>query len=98
MEISGIKVDNNFLKILSKKFEGKIQKLEKEIFKISNKEFNIGSTKQLGEIMYNELKIANASNAKRLGRPLIDTKTLAERLTFFPDITTALARKKIHRR
>ncbi len=65
MEISGIKVDNNFLKILSKKFEGKIQKLEKEIFKISNKEFNIGSTKQLGEIMYNELKIANIKKTKK---------------------------------
>ena len=65
MEICGIKVDNNFLKILSKKFEGKIQKLEKEIFKISNKEFNIGSTKQLGEIMYNELKIANIKKTKK---------------------------------
>ena len=65
MEICGIKVDNNFLKILSKKFEGKIQKLEKEIFKISKKEFNIGSTKQLGEIMYNELKIANIKKTKK---------------------------------
>ena len=65
MEICGIKVDNNFLKILSKKFEGKIQKLEKEIFKISKKKFNIGSTKQLGEIMYNELKIANIKKTKK---------------------------------
>ena len=65
MEICGIKVDKNFLKILSKKFEGKIQKLEKEIFKISKKEFNIGSTKQLGEIMYNELKIANIKKTKK---------------------------------
>jgi len=65
MEICGIKVDNNFLKILSKKFQGKIQKLEKEIFKISKKEFNIGSTKQLGEIMYNELKIANIKKTKK---------------------------------
>ena len=65
MEIRGIKVDNNFLKILSKKFEGKMQKLEKEIFKISKKEFNIGSTKQLGEIMYNELKIANIKKNKK---------------------------------
>ena len=58
MEIEGIKIDNKFLKILSEKFEKKIKKLEKEIFKISNKEFNIASPKQLGEIMYNELKIA----------------------------------------
>jgi DNA polymerase-1 len=58
MEIEGIKINNNFLKMLSIKFEKKIIKLEKEVFKISKKEFNIASPKQLGEIIYNELKIA----------------------------------------
>ncbi|MDB9987497.1 DNA polymerase I [Candidatus Pelagibacter sp.] len=58
MEIEGIKIDNKFLKVLSEKFEKKINKLEKEVFKISKKEFNIASPKQLGEIIYNELKIA----------------------------------------
>ena len=58
MEINGIKIDNKFLKNLSEKFEKKIKSLEKEIFTISKKEFNIGSPKQLGEIIYNELKIA----------------------------------------
>ena len=58
MEIEGIKVDNKFLKTLSKKFEKKIDKLEKEVFKISKKEFNIASPKQLGEIIYNDLRIA----------------------------------------
>ena len=58
MEIEGIKIDNEFLKLLSIKFAKKINRLEKEVFKISNKEFNIASPKQLGEIMYNELKIA----------------------------------------
>jgi len=58
MEIEGIKIDNKFLKVLSEKFEKKINKLEKEVFKISKKEFNIGSPKQLGEIIYNDLKIA----------------------------------------
>ena len=58
MEIEGIKVDNKFLKVLSEKFEKKINKLEKEVFKLSKKEFNIASPKQLGEIIYNDLKIA----------------------------------------
>ncbi|MDA9042665.1 DNA polymerase I [Candidatus Pelagibacter sp.] len=58
MEIEGIKIDNKFLKMLSQKFEKKIHKLEKEVFKISKKEFNIASPKQLGEIIYNDLKIA----------------------------------------
>ena len=58
MEINGIKIDSKFLKDLSLKFEKKIKNLEKKIFKLSKKEFNIGSPKQLGEIIYNELKIA----------------------------------------
>jgi len=58
MEIEGIKIDNKFLKVLSEKFEKKIKKLEKEVFKISKKEFNIASPKQLGEVIYNVLKIA----------------------------------------
>ncbi|MDC3401174.1 DNA polymerase I [Candidatus Pelagibacter ubique] len=58
MEIEGIKIDNKFLRVLSEKFEKKISKLEKEVFKISKKEFNIASPKQLGEIIYNDLKIA----------------------------------------
>ncbi len=43
----------------------KISNLEKKIFKISKKEFNIASTKQLGEIMYNELKIASLKRTKK---------------------------------
>ena len=65
MEIEGIKIDNKFLKVLSEKFEKKIIKLEKEVFKISKKEFNIASPKQLGEIMYNELKIAALKKTRK---------------------------------
>tara|TARA_S200000501_G_scaffold363553_1_gene394602 strand:- start:332 stop:1369 length:1038 start_codon:yes stop_codon:yes gene_type:complete len=59
LEINGIKVDEAYLKKLSKKFEGRLKKIEKEIYSISGKKFNIGSPKQLGEIIYNDLKISN---------------------------------------
>jgi len=65
MEINGVKVDKKFLKLLSDKFEKKINNLEKEIFKLSKKEFNIGSTKQLGEVMYNEMKISSIKKTKK---------------------------------
>ncbi len=67
MEIEGIKIDSKFLKVLSSKFEKKIEKIQKEVFKISNKEFNIASPKQLGEILYNELKIADLKKTKKGG-------------------------------
>ncbi len=67
MEIEGVEIDSKFLQSLSKKFEKKILKLEKDIFKISKKEFNIGSPKQLGEIIYNDLKIAGLKRTKKGG-------------------------------
>ena len=67
MEIEGIKINSSFLKELSKKFDNKIKKLEKEIFSIAKREFNIGSPKQLGEILYNELKIATIKKTKKGG-------------------------------
>jgi len=67
MEIEGIKINSSFLKELSRKFDNKIKKLEKEIFSIAKREFNIGSPKQLGEILYNELKIAAIKKTKKGG-------------------------------
>lgn len=65
MEFNGIKVDDLYLKKLSEKFEDKLRKIEKEIYSIAGKEFNIGSPKQLGEIIYNELKIAKSKKTKK---------------------------------
>ena len=65
MEMEGIEIDSKFLKSLSLKFEKKIKNLEKEIFKISKKDFNIASPKQLGEIIYNDLKIAGLKKTKK---------------------------------
>ncbi len=65
IEINGVKVDKEYLKKLSKKFADKILKIEKEIYFLAKKEFNIGSPKQLGEIIYNDLKIANLKKTKK---------------------------------
>ena len=65
MEIEGVKIDNKFLKSLSNKFEKKIVKIQNEVFKISKKKFNIASPKQLGEILYNDLKIADLKKTKK---------------------------------
>ncbi len=65
MEMEGVEVDSKFLKVLSLKFDKKIKSLEKEVFKISKKQFNIASPKQLGEIIYNDLKIAGLKKTKK---------------------------------
>jgi DNA polymerase-1 len=65
IEMNGIKINSEYLKKLSKNFTEKIKKIEKKIFLIAKKEFNIGSPKQLGEIIYNELKITNLKKTKK---------------------------------
>ena len=66
IEMNGIKINSEYLKKLSKNFTEKIKKIEKQIFLIAKKEFNIGSPKQLGEIIYNELKITNLKKTKKV--------------------------------
>ncbi len=65
IESNGIKIDAQYLKKLSKKFEERLISKEKEIYKISGKKFNIGSPKQLGEVIYNDLKIAKLKKTKK---------------------------------
>ena len=65
LEFNGIKIDDLYLKKLSKRFDTKLKKIEKEIYVIAGKEFNIASPKQLGEIIYNELKIAKLKKTKK---------------------------------
>ena len=67
MEIEGIKINSKFLNALSLKFEKKIEKIQNKIFKISKKEFNIASPKQLGEVIYNDLKISGLKKTKKGG-------------------------------
>tara|TARA_B100000161_G_scaffold127543_1_gene90479 strand:- start:25054 stop:27849 length:2796 start_codon:yes stop_codon:yes gene_type:complete len=57
MEKNGVSVDEKILKELSIKFENDIKRIEKECFEIVGNEFNLGSPKQIGEILFDKLKI-----------------------------------------
>ena len=64
MEEKGIKVNQQYLNKLSSDFLSKSKKIEKQIYKITNKEFNIGSPKQLGEILFLDMKIQGGKKTK----------------------------------
>ncbi|MBN9514345.1 MAG: DNA polymerase I [Alphaproteobacteria bacterium] len=64
MESAGIKVDALKLKRLSTDFEKRLAELETEIHKIAGREFNVGSPKQLGEILFDEQKLPGGKRNK----------------------------------
>jgi len=55
MEQAGVLVDEKVLADLSQELGRDIEGLEKEIFELAGREFNVGSPKQLGEVLYDEL-------------------------------------------
>ncbi len=57
MKDRGVKIDTDVLKNLSKEYTKELESLEKNIFDLSGKEFNIKSPKQLGGILYDDLGI-----------------------------------------
>ena len=65
MEKKGIKIDEKILKKLSVSFEKDLKVLENKIYKISGETFNIASTKQLGDILYEKLKISGTKKTKK---------------------------------
>jgi DNA polymerase-1 len=65
MECQGIKIDKKILSQLSETFSKNLKVLEKKIYKIAGEEFNIGSTKQLGDILYEKLKISGTKKTKK---------------------------------
>jgi DNA polymerase-1 len=64
MECAGVKVDVRTLQALSKDFEGRIAEIEREIQNIAGTEFNPGSPKQLGEILFDKLKLPGGRKGK----------------------------------
>lgn len=58
MERTGVKIDSDFLKRMSDEYESRIESLKKEIYKYAGGEFNINSTKQLREVLFEKLKVS----------------------------------------
>jgi DNA polymerase-1 len=64
MEMNGVKVDLPLLARLSREFEGSLNHLKQEIYELAGETFNIRSPKQLGEILFNKLKLPPVKKTK----------------------------------
>lgn len=65
MEIQGVEIDKTELSSLEAKYETKINELTAEIYELAGKKFNINSPKQLGEVLFDDLKIKSYNNKKK---------------------------------
>lgn len=64
MEMAGIKVDAGRLATISQEFAGRLQTLETEIYDLAGTSFNIGSPKQLGEILFEQMGLQGGKKSK----------------------------------
>ena len=76
IEKNGIKVNTKYLNQLSEEFQKDSLVLEKKIYKFAGKNFNIGSPKQLGEILFVDLSIQGGKKTKS-GTFSTDSSTLS---------------------
>src|SRR5690606_6575221 len=68
MELEGINLDEKFLNSLSEKLDNDIKALEADIFKEAGEEFNIASPKQLGDILFDKLKLVEKPKKTKTGQ------------------------------
>ncbi|PQJ19977.1 DNA polymerase I [Nonlabens tegetincola] len=68
MEIEGINLDCDYLDTLSRKLTEDIAQLESNIYEIAGEEFNIGSPKQLGEILFGKMKLVDKPKKTKTGQ------------------------------
>ena len=85
MEKNGVCIDDEILKDLSLKFQKEILNIETKCFEIVGSEFNLGSPKQIGEILFDKLKIKGGKKT-----PSGAWSTDAETLNFLADSGNAL--------
>ncbi len=64
MEMHGIKVDRDTLSRMSNAFSQKMAGLEDEIYGVAGRKFNVGSPKQLGEILFDEMSLPGGKKGK----------------------------------
>ena len=68
MEITGVNVDTEVLSQYSLLLSNKIDILEKEIYEMAGTEFNVSSAKQVGEILFDKLKIDEKAKKTKTGQ------------------------------
>lgn len=91
MEKEGIRVDVDFLKSLSKTLDDDIKILEASIYETAGEKFNLASPKQLGDVLFDKLKIGGAKQKKtKTGQYATGEEILSYLATDYPIVKNIL--------
>ena len=90
MEANGVKIDTQNLQQISDEFGGEIQKIEEEIYALADTPFNIASPKQLGEVLFEKLKIDEKAKKTKTGQYATGEEVLQKLLHKHPIIQKIL--------
>ena len=76
METNGVRIDTEALKQSSQLFTARLQEIEKEIYGMAGETFNISSAKQVGEVLFDRLKIAERAKKTKTGQYVTSEEAL----------------------
>lgn len=94
MEYSGVRIDAEFLQEYSKEIEQILIKKEREIYVLADTQFNIASPKQVGEILFDRLKVPYRWKKTSTGQYSTDFEKLSELSGEHPVIDAILDHRK----
>lgn len=76
MEKEGVRIDSEALAEFSKELAGEMDRLQAEVYELAGEEFNLASPKQLGEILFEKLKLVDKPKKTRTGQYTTNEQTL----------------------
>ena len=76
MERNGVRIDTEALKESSKHFTARMQQIETEVHQLAGMEFNIASPKQVGEVLFDRLKIVEKPKKTKTGQYITSEEVL----------------------
>ncbi|HTB31874.1 MAG TPA: DNA polymerase I, partial [Bacteroidia bacterium] len=97
MEVEGIKVDKGALKEISNELTGDIEKLKTDIWNLAEQEFNIDSPRQVGEILFDKLKVSDKAKKTKTGQYSTGEEVLTELTGVHPIVDKILDYRELQK-
>lgn len=76
MERNGVRIDPEALKETSRHFTARMNQIEQEVYQLAGMEFNIASPKQVGEVLFDRLKIVEKAKKTKTGQYVTSEEVL----------------------